>query len=128
MLKELPRKGLVFLTYIFNAVLRLRYIPKLWKKAEVILVFKPGKSPDRPESYRPISLLPILSKLFEKLFLTRLKPVHEERKLIPDEQYGFQEKHSTIEQVHRITAVISEALETKKYCAAAFLDAAQAFD
>lgn len=128
MLKELPRKGLVSLTYIFNAALRLRYIPKMRKKAEVILVLKPGKSQYRPDSYRPISLLPIFSKLFEKLFLIRLKPILEERKLIPDKQYGFQEKHSTVEQVHRITAVISEALETKKYCAAAFIDAAQAFD
>jgi len=128
MLKELPRKGLVLLTYIFNAILRLHHIPSNWKKAEVILILKPGKPSDLATSYRPISLLPIISKLFEKLFLKRLKPVLEKHCLIPDEQYGFRERHSTIEQVHRVTATIGRALELKQYCSAAFLDSAQAFD
>lgn len=46
----------------------------------------------------------------------------------PDHQFGFRSKHSTIDQVHRITTVIERALEEKKYCCAVFLDVAQAFD
>ena len=127
-LKELPRKGLILLTYIINAAFRLKYVPQSWKKAEVIMILKPGKPSDLAASYRPISLLPTLSKLFEKLLLRRLKPLLAKRQLIPNEQYGFRERHSTIDQVHRLTSEISKALEEKKYCCAAFLDSAQAFD
>lgn len=52
----------------------------------------------------------------------------EERKLIPSHQYGFREKHSTIEQAHRITKIIEDSLENKKICSSIFLDVAQAFD
>jgi hypothetical protein len=58
------------------------------------------------QSYKPISLLPILSKLFEKLFPTRIKPILQERGIIPGHQFGFREKQATIEQVRRITNVV----------------------
>lgn len=85
----------------------MKYVPRQWKVAEVIMIPKPGKLPN-DKKYRPISLLPIISKLFEKLLLKRLKPIIEERKLIPTHQFGFREKHSTIERVHRITKVIED--------------------
>ena len=64
----------------------------------------------------------------EKLFLKRLKPIILSRRLIPDHQFGFREKHSTIEQVHRVYNNIRDALEQKKFCTAVFLDITQAFD
>lgn len=127
-LLNLPRKAIVKLTTLINASFRLQYVPDVWKIAEVIMIPKPGKPPHEATSYRPISLLPIISKLFEKLLLKRLKPIIEERKIIPDYQFGFREKHSTIDQVHRITNIIEKALEEKKVCTTVFLDVAQAFD
>lgn len=127
-LKQLPDKGLRKLLHVINAAFRLRYVPRQWKVAEVIMIPKPGKPPNDKSSYRPISLLPTIAKLFEKLFLKRLKPIIEERKLLPSHQFGFREKHSTVEQVHRITNIIEEALEGKKICSSIFLDVAQAFD
>lgn len=127
-LKELPRKGIVKLTYLINASFRLRYVPMQWKVAEVIMIPKPGKPPNEKTSYRPISLLPTISKLFEKLLLKRLKPIIEEKKVIPNHQFGFRNKHSTIDQVHRITTIIESTLEEKKICSIIFLDVAQAFD
>jgi hypothetical protein len=41
-------------------------IPRIWKIAEVLMILNPGKPPNKVDSYRPISLLPIMSKLFEK--------------------------------------------------------------
>jgi len=73
-LKELPKKAMIHLTHIFNAILRTEYVPKHWKRAQVIMLFKPGMPPEQVTSYRPISLLQSLSKLFEKLLLKRLKP------------------------------------------------------
>jgi hypothetical protein len=64
-LKHLPRKTVVLLTVVFNHMLTLSYLPILWKYAEIIMIPKPGKPPREPTSYRPISLLPITSKLFE---------------------------------------------------------------
>lgn len=92
------------------------------------MIPKPGKPPEAVASYRPISLLPILSKLFEKLLLKRLKPELDKLNTIPEHQFGFRENHATTEQVHRIVEIINNAFEKKRYCSAAFLDVTQAFD
>lgn len=127
-LKKLPKKGMKKMAQIINAAFRLRYVPSMWKVAEVIMVPKPGKLPSEVTSYRPISLLPILSKLFEKILLKRLHPILEEKTLIPNHQFGFRNKYSTIDQVHRITNIIEKALEEKQICSTIFLDVTQAFD
>lgn len=127
-LQNLPKKGWKFLTQLFNAVLRTSFFPLQWKVAQMILILKPGKNPEDVKSYRPISLLPIISKVFEKLILARLKSVIERKKLIPNHQFGFRHKHATIEQAHRVYNKIFASLEEKKYCSAAFLDITQAFD
>jgi hypothetical protein len=128
LLKNLPKKAIVMLTYLFNAVIRLQHMPSCWKVAEMIMLHKLGKPANEVKSYRPISLLPIISKLFEKLLLKRLKPIIENKNLIPSHQFGFRQQHNTIDQVHRITNVIEEALEGRETCSAVFLDVAQAFD
>lgn len=79
-------------------------------------------------SYRPISLLPTLGKLFEKLILLRIRPILYEHQIIPTTQFGFQPGHSIIHQVHRLTDTIASALERKQFCAGLFRDVAQAFD
>jgi hypothetical protein len=126
--EELPDIGIRAITQIFNSVLRTGYFPGQWKMSQIIPILKPGKPADEAKSYRSISLLPILSKLFEKLFLTRLKPILQEKRIIPDHQFGFRQKHATIEQVHCIAKVINVALENNKYFTAAFLDISQDFD
>lgn len=113
---------------MINAAFRLKYVPRQWKIAEVVMIPEPGKPPLEVASYRSISLLPNISKLFEKLLLKRLKPIIESKQLIPSHQFGFRKEHSTIDQVHRITDVIEKSLEEKKFCSVAFLDVAQAFD
>lgn len=128
MLSELPRKGILFLTYICNAALRLCHIPASWKIAKVIMLPKPGKPAELVSSYRPISLLPIQGKLFEKLFSTRLQSLLRDKQPFPEHQFGFRSEHSTIDQVHRISAEITSALENKLFCTAVFLDVAAAFD
>jgi len=127
-IKELPDIALQKLQYIINACFKARYMPWHWKIAEVILIPKPGKPPTEVTSYRPISLLPIMSKLFERLLLKRLMVIIKNKKLIPTHQFGFRTNHSTIEQVHRITNLIEKTLEEGKVCSAIFLDVAQAFD
>jgi hypothetical protein len=123
--KFLRTKALVKLTTLINACIRLNYNPDAWK-TEVIMIPKRGKNLSEVESYRPISLLQVMSKLFEKLILKRLKPTIAEKHLVPTHQFGFRKNHWTIDQVHRITDIIEKSLENKGVCSAVFLDFAQA--
>ncbi|CAG7725662.1 unnamed protein product, partial [Allacma fusca] len=94
----------------------------------MILILKPGKPLEEPSSYHPISLLPIISKVFEKAVCKRLMKVIIEKNVIPAIQFGFRAKHSTIEQVHRAVNTITQALEKKQFAPAVFLDVSCAFD
>lgn len=124
----LPKKVIVLITYIFNAILRLSYFPILWKFSKIILFPKSDKPLDTPSSYRPISLLPFLSKILERIILKRLLSHIISNNIFPNTQFGFRNAHSTINQVHRVVDVISASLEKKLYCSCVFLDVVQAFD
>jgi hypothetical protein len=105
-LKEMPRKGIVDLTTICNAIIRMGYFPVQWKVEQIIMIPKPGKPLEEASSYRLIRLLPIMNKIFEKALLKGLRPILEKTQILPDHQFGFRHKHSTIEQVHRIARII----------------------
>ena len=72
MLRHLSKKALTDLTRLFNHLLRSGLFPNAWKRAEVIPIFKPNKPPTDPNSYRPISLLSIVGKLFERIIASSL--------------------------------------------------------
>jgi hypothetical protein len=76
----------------------------------VIMIPIPGKPLKEASSYRPISLLPIMNRTFEKAMLKRLRPILEEKRIIPDHQFGFRQKLSGTGQVHRNTVVIRGTL------------------
>jgi hypothetical protein len=127
-LKSLPPIRIKYLTQLFISAFFLRYFPDQWKVAQVILLLKLGKPPHELLSYRPISLLPVVSKVFEELLLHLILPLVASKSLISDHQFGFRKRHSTIDQTHRLVQRIHTALDSKQYCAAALLDISQAFD
>ncbi|CAG9137105.1 unnamed protein product [Plutella xylostella] len=127
-LRQLPKKVITLITIIFNSILRTGYFPNIWKVSQITMVLKAGKPPHLTSSYRPISLLPVLSKVFEKVLSVRLKACMAEKKLIPEHQFGFRSNHSTVEQVHRVCEKVRNALEKKLFCCGVFLDVQQAFD
>jgi hypothetical protein len=127
-LKELPDKGILFLTYIFNCMLRLSHFPLQWKASEIIMILKPGKPASHPSSYRPISLLPVCSKVFEKILLNKIVNILPAHTMFPNHQFGFRPSHSTVQQLHRVSDFISSNLELKRYSAGIFLDVSNAFD
>ena len=120
-IQELPLSGLTVLLYILNATLRLEHWPTTFKLARVIRVPKPTKPPTDITSYRPVSLLPFISKILERLLLHRLNPEVQNHDWIPEHQFGFRKAHTTIQQCHRL-ADINQALEAREYCTAVFLD------
>lgn len=101
------------LSCIYNAMLPLSYYPLTLKFSKIILIPKPNKLPENLTSYRPISLLPTLSKIFKKILLRRLLSLAAEVKIIPDTQFGFRPKHSIIHQLYRAVDTISSSSEKK---------------
>lgn len=61
------------------------------------MIPKPGKQPEEVKSYIPISLLPTLSKIFEKLLFECLIHIIDKRNLIPNHQFGSRIQHESIE-------------------------------
>jgi hypothetical protein len=92
------------------------------------MILKPGKNPIDVSSYRPISILPIIAELLEKLLLNKINQDSNPQNWIPNHQFGFRRAHSSIQQSHRIAETVAKALNNKQYCTAVFLDIAQAFD
>ncbi|GBP03898.1 Probable RNA-directed DNA polymerase from transposon X-element [Eumeta japonica] len=111
----------------FNACLQTCYFPSAWKEAELIGIHKPGKPRDLPASYRPISLLSGLAKLFERVLKTRLSNHLFGKGLIIDEQFGFRPAHSCPQQVLRLVEYVTEGFKTKQNRSCLF-DVAKAFD
>jgi hypothetical protein len=107
MLKEMSRKCMMALTNIVNAIIRREHFPICWKHAEVIMLSKPGKSLKFPQNYRPISLLPALSKVAERAIKILLDQEIEELNVIPSEQFGFRSSHSTDLQALRLVEFIT---------------------
>lgn len=68
---------------------------------------KPKKVHTMPCNYRPITLLPIVSKVFEKLILSRMLDFEKESPILRDQQFGFRSKQSTTQQVLCITETIA---------------------
>jgi hypothetical protein len=128
LIKKLPNQVLQYLVKLFNGCLTLGYFPHSWKVAKVIAIPKPNKSRSSPSNYRPISLLPCLSKVFEKCILSRLSAFIEDSQILPNEQFGFRKKHSTSHQALRMKNLIQEKLNNKKSTGMVFLDLEKAFD
>jgi len=85
----------------------MKYWPLQLKLGQIILVQKPGKLSHEVTPYRPISLLPIISKILEKLLTARSKNNKILSELLPDHEFGFRRHHSTIGQCHRVIAIIN---------------------
>jgi len=125
MLKNLPDISILKLLQIINACLKIAYFPLPWKKASIIMIQKPLKSPCLPSSYRPISLLPSMAKVYERILNERIRPYLSN---IPTEQYGFLKGKSTTHQLVRILEFTGAAAHNKVTTAMLMLDVSKAFD
>ena len=101
--------------------------PNELKKARVIPIFKSG---DKSEfsNYRPVSVLPLFSKILERLMYTRLLSFINKHKLLYDFQFGFRPLHSPNLALILLVDKISGALERGEYALGLFLDFSKAFD
>ena len=82
------------LTDIFNQSLKSSVFPKIWKKGKVTPIYKSGDRSNM-SNYRPITVLPILSKILERLVHTQIYSYLSENKILSQSQFGFRPKLST---------------------------------
>ena len=127
MLKEVQNEIKEPLCVLMNKSLLNGIFPNIFKMAEVIPIHK-NKSKDKIENYIPISLLPTVSKILEKLIHKRIYNFLQKHKLLYNSQYGFRPEHSTINAITEYTIKLTENLESKKHSLSTYLDLSKAFD
>ena len=108
MLKHLPRSGMDFLLHIFNLSWSSHSFPSIWKTSSIIPIHKMGKPLDSPASFRPISLTSCVSKLFERIILSRLLFFLESNSILSPRQAGFRPGRSTLDQILYLSQSISD--------------------
>ena len=128
MLKCIPTKGLKELSEIFNACMRLGYMPLTWKKAEITMLPKPGRDIRYSKNYRPVSLLPTIGKVLERVVKVRLDRITTSKNILPRYASGFRKGRGTTENIVRLVEDGYRAFQSDGVCCAAFLDIDRAFD
>ena len=113
MLKELSNKGKKILLRVLNHSLSTGQVPTAWRRASVVPIHKTGKPPERPTSYRPISLTSCVCKLAERMIQGRLAYLLEANGTLASEQAGFRTGRCTEEQIARLSQDSLDALEAK---------------
>jgi exonuclease III len=101
--------------------------PSCLKCACITPVFKAG-DPTNITNYRPISVLPLFSKIFEKCMVERLINFAESFSLVSAKQFGFQRELSTSDAVIEMLEYIYSSLNDKEHCLSVFVDLRKAFD
>ena len=115
------------ISLIVNQSLNTGIFPDNLKIAKVIPLFKKGDT-HTFDNYRPISLLPAISKIFEKIACKQLYKYFTDHKLLYENQYGFRKDHSTELASLEISDRILHDLDNSKIPISVFLDLSKAFD
>ena len=112
---------------MINQVLNNGIFPDKLKIAKVVPIFKSGDCA-LTNNYRPISLLPVISKVIEKIIYTQLSLYFESNKKNSDSQYGFRPNRSTEQATLELTDRIISAMDNNDVPIGIFLDLSKAFD
>ena len=100
-------------------LLRTSKIPKIWRRAKIIVLPKLNKLLDDPKGYRPVSLLCVPYKFMERLLHARVDPVIDPK--LPNEQVGFLRGKSSVDQVTLLTNDIEDTFQAGDKAGLVFL-------
>ena len=115
------------LTYLINFSFRDGRFPDELKIAKVKPLYK-ANDPTMFSNYRPVSLLPVFSKLYERVMYDRLVRFLNKYDLLYKYQFGFRYQHSTYMAMMILLDNITTALDNGDYAIGVFLDFQKAFD
>jgi hypothetical protein len=117
----------IVISDLYNLCILEGTYPDLFKIARIVPVFKKGDK-SIVNNYRPISILPVLNKIFEKLTLTRLSTFISANELLSKNQHGFHPGYSTDTAMLDLMRNILPAFSRKLFAICIFLDFSKAFD
>ena len=115
------------LSELFNMSIKTGEFPTKMKLAKVLPIYKSG-SHDLLENYRPISILSVFSKIFERMMFNRMWRFIEKFKIINDRQFGFKPKSSTELAISVLYDSLLRTFDQKQYTLGVFIDLKKAFD
>ena len=116
------------ITHLINLSFKHAHVPAVWKVAAITPIFKSGKKTD-PSNYRPISILPIVSKVAEKWVNKQLiKHLNLGDTPLHPMQFGFRANHSTETAICMFLETVKSLLDKNALVGAVFLDLKKAFD
>ena len=115
------------LTYIFNQAIISCCFPDDWKVARVLPLYKKGPR-NLPDNYRPISILPAISKIMERILYNQLYEYLSTNDLLCERQFGFRRLHSTVSALLDSTNSWYINMDRKMFNLVVFLDLKKAFD
>ena len=112
---------------LFNRSVSLGIFPNINKVARIVPIFKSGDKCN-VTNFRPISILSVLSKLFEKLICVRLSYFVDRFHLIDDNQFGFRKSRNTIDVINEFMCSAYECINQRTCLISLYLDFSKAFD
>ena len=115
------------ITNLINECLKLGVFPTVFKRAKVIPIYKKG-NPNDLDNYRPISILPVLSKVFETVLKDQIVTHFENNTMFFENQFGFRSGISTSDAINYFIDYVVTGFEEGKYVSALFCDLSKAFD
>jgi Reverse transcriptase (RNA-dependent DNA polymerase) len=128
LLKKLASSIAPQFTLIVNASYDQYCFPEQWKRANIVPVWKGKGSKTEPSNYRPISILPVLARVFEKEVARQLTLFCDTREIIPKEQFGFRSKSGCeVALIHALDGWMG-AIDRGHYVGALLIDLSKAFD
>ena len=101
--------------------------PDKLKIAKVIPFFKTGEK-TQMNNYRPISILPFISKILEKIMYQRVYSHLTLNKMLYDQQFGFQKNHSTEHAILHLVDKLTDSFDKGQFTLGVFIDLSKAFD
>lgn len=128
MIKHFPTQAIEILLDIYNQCYKTGTIPRQWNEAQVKALPKKGKNSSDPNNYRPISLTPHLSKVYERLIKNRLEYHLSKNKVIPNNQAGFKKGRGCTDHIVKLSSCIKKSMSKGKPVLAVFFDVRKAFD
>ena len=126
-IKLISRQISPIVSLLFNKSVDTGTFPTVFKLSRVVPIFKDG-DPLNVENYRPISTLPFLSKVFEKLFQVRMNKFIDKNLILTNQQFGFRPGKSTTDALNSFLSDCYDGFNRNKYMCTTFVDFAKAFD
>ncbi|CAF4192873.1 unnamed protein product [Rotaria socialis] len=128
MIKNLPHNYSNILTKQYNALFSLSYWDKNWKQARTICFNKVDSPAPTTQQLRPISLLPVMGKIYERLFLFRFQKWLNNFGILPWQKSGARAKQCTVSRVNHLLEQTYTSLLYNTFTLVVFIDFLQVFD